>query len=273
MNSILNGIYIKDNDIWGFPQIYKTIEFFPLKLKDVEYGILFNKIFHYPKNSIPDKQVLKMSYLKYVLHLVQQTINPNGTEIYDGLLNFLKYVTRNNDIKIEHTVSNDPNIDIFDKIKINIKIGGIDFTEYDFDIIRAIVLEQNGLGIDFIEQYNPELEEYLLAMNQSYSDLTLEDEIFIFCSLMKKTLKEVEDYTLYQFRRHFERILSLSNYELYSPLEVLGQISSKNGGRLIKDYLYHTEETINRYGSILIDKDKYIKSNPHLFDPNFINSK
>ena len=134
-------------------------------------------------------------------------------------------------------------------------------------------MEQNGLGIDYIEQYNPELEEYLKALNQSYADLTLEDEIFIFCSLMRKTLNEIQEYTLYQFRKHFERILSLANYELYSPLEISGQISSKSGKKIAKDYFYHAKDSVNRYEDILIDKDEFIQSNPNLFDPNFINAK
>lgn len=272
MNYILNGIYVKGNDLWGIAQTYKSINFFPIKLKDVECLDLFYKLFHYPKNSIPDKAIIKSSYLKYILYIVQYSLNPGGDQIYQDLIKFLKYVTKNDNVVIGY-IQSEVGDNFLEKITPYIKINNIDFNENDFDIIRAIILEQNGLGIDYIEQYNPELEEYLKTINLSYADLTLEDEIFIFCSLMRKTLNEIQDYTLYQFRRHFERILSLANYELYSPLEISGQISSKSGEKLIKDYFYHSKDDANRYESILIDKDKFIKKNPNLFDPNFVSPK
>ena len=51
MNDEVKKIYNPANDIFGYPQNYKNVEFYPLLVKDLEYIGLFNIIFTYPKQS------------------------------------------------------------------------------------------------------------------------------------------------------------------------------------------------------------------------------
>ena len=52
----------------------------------------------------------------------------------------------------------------------------ISFNEYDFDIIREIILRQNYYSTEYIEEYDPELEELLeikqrtLGKGNSFAD-------------------------------------------------------------------------------------------------------
>jgi len=267
----IEKIYDSKRDLWGQAQIYKNINFYPIRLKDTHAQNLYYKLFQYPKNFINEKQIVKASYLKYLLLFIQQSMNPDGREIQDGLIDFLKLVTQSEKIEIEYKLINIPDEqkqDILNRMVITIDIDGIIFTEKDFDIIREIILRQNGLSTKFIEEYNPELERHLQYVNSKFDDLSLEDEVILFSVMMGKNLMEIENYTLYQFRKSMERLLLLHNFDLYSPLEISGQIKSKDGSEIVKHYFSAINKNSGRYSNIMIEKDEFLNSNPYLPDEN-----
>ncbi len=249
MNEIVKKIYISENDIWGEPQIYKNIKLYPIKISEIKYKNLFYELFCYPKNFIPDKTIFKMSYLKYLLYVVSNWYGKKSIEMVENLELFLKHVTKIDNIKML--------IDKDERIIIN--IDDIELNEFDFDNLREIILEQNGLSIDYVEQYNPELEDKLKFF-QNDDDPDFDDEIFLFCSILNRTLFEIKDYTLYQFKYQFRKMVSLIEYKSFKPLEISGQIYSKNKGEeIIKHYFRHDKKS-GRYESILIDKQKYTQT-------------
>jgi hypothetical protein len=258
VNDFLKKTYVPENDLWGFPQEYKGVKFYPLKINETEYLNILYSIFSYPKNYIPDKQILKMSYLKFILYIVQLSISSDGNEIRDNLVKFLKHVTKNEDVAIAFISSGGP-INNLDAIVIKLKIGDVVFMEHDFENIREIILEQNCIGIDYVEQYHPELEKKLQDSKQSEnSGITFTDEILIFCALTRKSIFELSEYTIFQFTNQFEHLMTLQDYIMYKPLEVSGQIKMENGGE-IKHYFSKNKKR-GRYDSILIRKDAYINS-------------
>lgn len=264
MDNQLKKVYIKENDFWGLPQTFKSIKFYPLKLKDVEAINLFYKIFQYPKNYIADKKILKLSYLKYLTYVVQYSVNSGGKEISNGLLKYLKMCTKQENVEYIYDTSNFDGENL-DGLIMRIKIGEQEFNETDFDIIRGIILEQNGLSIDYVESFNPELEEFLAYTGGELKDTDFEDQVFTFASLMNKTVNEVGEYTLYQFKKHFSRLVHILDYQLYSPLEISGQIKSKSGGKIVKHYMIHLPEQ-KRYDSVLISQDVFLTENPDFPD-------
>lgn len=254
MNDIVRSLYKEENDVWGLPQEYRGVKIYPLKVGDVRYKQLFMQIFGMPKNHIADKNILKMSYLKFLLVVIQASVNYEGTEVSDWIISFLSYVTKS-DIKIlwkEDSSIQDP---IF-RISFVVDIGGIQLSEYDFDNIREIVLEQNGTGIDYVESYNPQLEEKLSFMRKEQS-LSLKDEVFSFCALSHIPITEVRDYTLFQFQEHFKRLMLLQEYAMYKPLEASGFIKLKSGE--IKHYLSSIKKQ-KRYDGILLEKNSFMNS-------------
>jgi len=269
MNKQVEKIYVRRNDTLGFPQEFKGIKFYPIKIGDVEGLNLFYRIFSHPKNYIPEKKIIKLSYLKFLLFAVQASLDPKGKEIEDGLKRLLAMVTKNaeQDISIIVTFMDNQVTEetYFSKMVITILINGTSFSEQDFDIIREIILEQSGLSYAYIEDYDPTLEELLQYENDKF-DLTFDDEIFIYCCLSKSSIKEVSDLSLYQFKKLFEREILLHAYDLYSPLEVSGQIKSKNGKEIVKHYLSKIGES-SRYGSILVDKKEFL-DNVEVADEN-----
>lgn len=257
--------YKSGNDIWGLPQEYKGIKFYPIKINDTESNTLLTIIFQNPKNYIADVQVVKMSYLKFLLFAVQPKFFGKGTHIYDGIIRLLKNITQIDEVSIESEVLpniNDPLVSVILKIKIGEQI----FYEEDFEIIREIVLEQNGNSVEYIEEFNPIYEEYLkFVEDKDFADTTLEDQLLAFCCLIKKTIGEIKDYTIYQFKQHFIRAIFLLNYENLSPLEVSGQIKGKTNEKVVKHFLAHSKKS-GRYSDVLIKKEDFEKKS-ELFNP------
>lgn len=247
-------------DLWGEPRKYKGIAFYPLKIKEMKYYTSLITLFGIPKNYIQEKKILKMSYMKYILVVIQYNLKDRGIDLLQDLTDFLKYVTRRDDVSI--LVNS--NSEKIENLLLKIKIGDIEFSEYEFDDIRKIILGQNGLDVDFVEEYVPDLEEKLIFLNGGRENMTFEEEVFSFASLLGKSIFDIQDYTLYQFKKHFERILLVYNYKLFKPLEFSGSIKVKDGSG-IRDYLSHIE-TKGRYSDILISKDKYLEENSELFN-------
>ena len=142
--------YEKINDISGDPQIYKGLKLYPIMLKDKKYLDLYYKIFHYPQHTEKSKKILRLSYLKFFL------FRGLSSKPKEDVEDFLKYLTKQ-DVEIEYHVTKNIIEDIDDIDFINIHIGDVIIDESDFNDIREIVLKQNGLSIDYVNQYDADL--------------------------------------------------------------------------------------------------------------------
>lgn len=256
MNGIVAQYYDENKNLWGEPQRYKDLFLFPIKIKDIVYKDLFFKTMFYPKKYINIKEVMKLSYLKYLIFVIFGKDEEIKKIYIEELIRFLRYIFRKESIEVVWEWG-DLSKDGLSMGEIKIIVDGIEITESDFDNVREIILLQNGWSIEYIEQYNPELEESLQFF-QSKTYPTFEEKILIFASLLCKTIHEVQDYSLYQLDNQLKRLISILEYKAFKPIEISGQISSKNGDEIIKHYLVHLERE-NRYDSILIEKDKFVK--------------
>jgi hypothetical protein len=266
MNPNLLKIYNTNNDIFALPQTYKGVNFYPIKIKDVKTRELFHRLFTIPKNHIPDVNVIKMSYIKFLFFVVDNWLKEENidADIQQNLLDFLKIVTRSKNIFYAHRVREE-NPNPIDKILIIIVINDVEFNEQDFDNIREIILEQNGSSIEYINEYDPDLENKLAFVNKKVEDTDLKDEIFSFCEFTGLTEEQAGEKTLYQFKNRLERSMLVLDYKLFKPLELSMPKSSKSSDE-IKHYLSHIGKK-GRYASILIDKDKFLKDTG-MNDPN-----
>jgi hypothetical protein len=278
MNSYVSQFYKRDNDIWGYPQEYKGISFYPLKVKDTKETKTFYRLFTCPKTYIADRQILRMSYLKFLLYVVQGSIDSTTEKIslQAEIEFFLKHVCRIKEEKVsvsffykEHL----ENEDLYEKHELFISIRrtsveeNIILTEQDFDNIREIILEQNGTSVEYIESYNPKLEKDLEFLMGNSEPLNYAEEIFSFCALTKMTEIEAGEKTLFQFSSRLQREMLLKDYEIFKAMESAGFISSKiKSKELFKHYLGHIPKA-GRYDSLLLNADEYLKESG-LSDPN-----
>ena len=159
----------------------------------------------HPKNYIPDRAVLRMSYLKFLFYVIQQAYE--DINLIEDLATFLQEVTKSENVEIRYKEL-DGIEDPFEKLSFRISIYEAYFNEQEFDDIREIILEQNGSSLDYIESYNPDLEKRLEFMNNSVS-LDLKDEIYTFCAMTGLSENEAGIY------RDWETLLFI-NSNLFS---------------------------------------------------------
>ena len=158
-------------------------------------------------------------------------------------------------VKIEVFKRGNEELKSLDDAILFLNIDGIQFSEEEFENLREIILEQNGSDIDWVNQYDPSLEESLQWVQKEYP-LTFSDQIFTLSALFRSLPKEIGEWTLYQLVDMFDRTIILKQYELYEPLIVSGQVKMKSGK--LQSYLYHKKKR-DRYDSILMSQEEFGK--------------
>ena len=251
---------------WGLPQEFKGLFIKPLRLLDEKKYETMQKILCYPKHIVQDRIVSKASYLNFIINVLYAfdlQENEKSTMISD-LTDFLGFVTDMKcDILFEYRKQSvETMLDmkytlLFYEIEGGEHVNEIKITENDFENIRKIVLEQNGITVKSVEEYIPALEEKLQIANKK-DNMTFEEELFSLCDACGLTINEISNYTIYQFKKHFQRTQLRVEFLAFKPLEVSGQIKLKNGE--IKHWLSHISDK-GRYDSILISKETYQKEN------------
>ena len=96
MNEYVSRLYKQNNDIFGIPQEYKGVKIYPISISEVMVLELFNKLLFFPKKYIPDKKIWKMSYLKFLLYVIQSKVDPTlqKENLGNDLLELLKKILR-----------------------------------------------------------------------------------------------------------------------------------------------------------------------------------
>jgi hypothetical protein len=225
----------------------------------MEYIKLFYTIFTYPKIAASStKRLFKMSYLKFIL---QEIFVP-----VESIEKYFKYCTRQENVKMEVWQKAEGEVTSLDDVDIGLNINETKFSEEEFENLREIILEQNGSDIDYINQYNPDLESSLLWTQKEYP-LTFNDQIFTCASLYKKTPTEIGEWTIYQLSDLFDRAIVGKQYDIYEPLIASGKVTMKSGK--LQSYLYHKQKK-DRYDSILMPLEEFGKLEAGLSDKNSI---
>lgn len=241
------------------PQTYKELELYPILALDIDIYEIFLETMCIPKEYIPSREVLRMSYLKYVLFFIQGYANVGVSDnskkqlFKDKLTCLLEYITRQpvNIVQmIDNVSSND--IEFHYEIYIKNKI----YYEHDFDQIREIILEQNGQSLEYIESFNVELEESLKILNNSRKGTPLTDRVLIYSALSHVDISEIAKWTFTEFETKEGVLRAYEEWRIYRPLEASGQIELK-GKDKIKSPFEIDEKQRDRYSSILIRADDF----------------
>lgn len=280
-NSIFEKYYDPNKDIWGYPQNFKDIDFYPLKTDEqIEFGNLY-MLLTFCQEQIQDKIIARMSYLKFVVCILSKVYKMN---MAIALIEFLKFITKREDIKLLDSQSKEEKmvisnflsimsgqeidedeshyefytLDQLNKLKFYIAIGDVKFTEQDFEIIREIILKQHGLDLDYIRQYDPSLEEKLKILYKG-DPATFEERVFALSAVMKLPIYDIKNnYTIYQFNKTIERLQIVEDYQAFKGLESAGFIQLKKGE--ISHWLSHVPKK-GRYDDLLVSKEEFISNN------------
>lgn len=240
-------------DIRGKPKVYKCIEIYPVKIKDCEefYKNLYT--LQFDKNSIPDVQIIRMSYLTFLYNL-QLTQDEEGNLLYPtlimDLINLLELI-------LHKKVEEDFYLDLNEKGNMHLVIktneGELRFKNKDFDKLRKIIFKQNVIPYDD-EVLAPELKkaiqdarEFIYQQNKDKMP-TFEEQICCYHCAFHMPYDEIDNLTLYQFTKGLERKGLIYSYQVYGTAVATGMVSGK-----IPNWLSHIPER-GMYDDVLIDE-------------------
>lgn len=257
----------KDDEIFlkvfyanDYPLPYKSLTLYPVQVDMYYFFEIFSQCLLLPHLTSGDMKAVSMSYLKYLCYLGKDKGKP---EYLTCLIELLKMVLRIDDNYTDSSGIQKASIDInIDKGLLIVK-GDI-FDGKDFDKIRAIILEQNGVEIPdetlspkLVKAYNENKE-----FEQRHSGVKMcsfEDQINIVVAMTGYKRDEVLQMTLRSFSRLFARIDKILNYKIFSLLSpYIDKKGKKN--KIVGHYAENIDTTLKeRIEQEMISDDAYKK--------------
>lgn len=232
-------------DLEGLPRYLKKIPIYPVKMKDSVEFYDCARILNIPKNQTDNLEILKMSYLKFLIMMLGEA------EMHTRFFKLLSLVLRTEDIEIFEKNNGKFYIVVDSEFEIS---------EFDFIKFRTIVCEQNLVELED-ESIHPELrakmretEEFMARRGNKMAPL--KQRILSYQYEMKLPISEILDMTIYQFNSSLEVITHIKQADLYQNAKLAGAKTFKDENKL-PTWLSAIET--NKENPLLIDADQLTK--------------
>jgi len=213
--------------VFGFPEEYKGLKIYPVKLKDSQRFLKSIGCLILNKNQTPDPEIIKMSYLKFLVFVIA-----NFDQEFWYLLNDVLQISLQAE-KID--------IQITTEGKVFLLIENKKISEQDFENIRKIILKQNLIPIQ--EILDPQLEKRIQEarefLRRKQNPATFEERIIAYHCKTGMLYEDIANLTLYQFEKGLERMNLISEYEICKTAEMSGFVKFKGE---IPHWLSHIKE-------------------------------
>ena len=187
----------------------KTIEIYPVQLRDSEFFLSSIDLLKIDKNSAPSVEIIQMSYLQFICDFLL-TSNIDNIQRF---LNILIICLHKNNLKIYKNDKGKPFLadDSFDTV----------INHIDFEDIKRIILYQNFLNFDD-EYVNPDLKKAMIEMDELRSKgieiPTLERKIAIITSHTGISKKEQLDMTYRSHELLFDEVCGEIDFITIRPI-------------------------------------------------------
>lgn len=210
------------------PIPYKSLLLYPITMKDyIDFHIYISCLL-LDKNSIPDVNIISMSYLRYIYYEAG-----HGKKIYLQMLRLLLCMVlhKNTEDEIKFYVKNNNQAFFL--------IDNIEYNSNDLEEIKNIIFQQNCIdSID--ETISKELRDEMLKaeeyrMRQSANKIgSIEDQMI--CVLISTCLKldDIYNLTIRKFSKILQRVDHKLHYEIYLSAQMSGMVTFKD-----KDAIQH----------------------------------
>ena len=240
------------------PIYVEDIPLYPIQMEQYYEFNIASSILQIKKDRIPDARVISMSYMEYLIMLIEQE-SANGDQSTIGGLyaSLIALCTRNNDIRVS--------IDKNEHEKYCFAIDGVKLTNRSFNEMKDIILFQNNpsyTGIELNEELEKEIEEADRIRNYGKHSVSLEE---IIISAMVGTSANIEDIKKMSIRKFF-KLISMKdkemNYKILTQASMSGFVTFKSP---IQHYLETTDsnwldDKVHTYNSFKNKLGSYAKS-------------
>lgn len=217
------------------PVEFNKLKIYPVRMKDYFDFLLAVSILKIKKNNIPDPKIISMSYLEFIISLM------NKEDISGDLYKYMLYTLFNvclqkEDVDIKYGKDADG--------KAFLLVDSVAITKKDFDKLKSIILIQNFPDYSD-DEINPELEKELEEAEKIRAGkdkpCSLEKHLLALTMGTSMTMEEVKDLTVRKFKMAIEMMDKKLHYEIYKTASVSGFVEFKQD---IKHYLVETKESI-----------------------------
>jgi len=215
------------------PVPYKELEIYPVKMCDyIEFHKYVNCLL-LDKNSIPDMNIISMTYLDYIFYLATPKNSDEEANLDSGIYLYLLLMLLCMVLHIDKDDALNKKLIVFDKDEKNdrafIQIKGKKYYGRDFDKIKKIIAEQNGVELidetiqKEIREAMEKAQEYKMRQN-AYKVCSLEEQMI--CVLISTSLKleDIYDLTIRKFIKILRRVDHKLHYEIYLTAQMSGMV-------------------------------------------------
>lgn len=135
------------------PIDYKGLLLYPVSIKKINKFLQSSSVLRIQKEYIPDKEIIKMSYLKFLMTNIDKEKEEYGESLtFDLLALCFMICMRIEEISIRLFIDEDG--------KTKLILNGVEIDENEFDYLRKLILYQNLPNYDD-ELMNPDLKNDL----------------------------------------------------------------------------------------------------------------
>lgn len=200
------------------------------------------------KNSIPNPEVITMTYLQFMYYMASTTELPY-LYMFKELLKMVLHIDNDSDLWF----GTDPNG------KAIFKIKGVIYNSDDLDKMTDIIFLQNSIEHidDTIQKEVRDAMEkakvYKMKQNE-YKMCSLEDQMV--CVLISTSLKfeDINKLTIRKFSKILERVDYKLHYEIYLSAEMSGMVKFKDENK-IKHWMADLTKS-DKYEDVKVDADE-----------------
>jgi len=217
---------------FGKPITYKGLSIYPVKMKDADEFYEAVQCLLLPKNDFQQPEIVRMSYLLFLLTMAQ---NEDGYILLEKLIALYRLVFKTEDIQIS----------INEKGMVLITVNGISLHERDFDKIKTLISEQNLIDLEdeFIDPDTKKAiqEARAFMTKRKTKQADLEQQIIAYHCKSGLPYHEIEQLTLYQFHKGLIRMDYMVSSDAILNARYSGMVEFKNEHEL-PHWLSHIEE-------------------------------
>lgn len=219
---------------------------YPVLMKDYFTFLLALPILKIDKNSIANEDIIRMSYLEFVIRIINDNKKEDEkTSAYELMLAAILELCFHYNGKMMYGIDS--------RGKSYLKIGTTYLNSKDFDKMKDLILAQNFPG--YKDNYiNPELEKELAEAdrirNGDIKPCSIEKHIMAVVISSSMTLKEVYELSVRKFKIALEMIDKKMHYVMMRNASMSGMVKFKED---IKHYL--VEDTKNDIENKIMDYD------------------
>lgn len=214
------------------PVDFNGLLIYPVRVRDYFKFMMYSTILNIDKNSIPDPQIISMSYLEFLIHIITSKDESSQGYAY-AFYELFKLCTRKEDLDIYY--GKDENGKFF------IKINDIKINKQDFNLLKDIIIHQNIPNYSY-EDINPELrkelEEKQRIESKGRKTVSIEKQISAIVISSSLTFEDVLNMTIRKFYIILEMIDKKLHYEIYKSASMSGMVEFKTE---IEHYLSETD--------------------------------